>query len=110
MDTKQSTTETTIPPQIDPQKKDAGVREDAVKQQKSFRGPSSRGGRGGGARRGRSSYDRPRPEFEHKVINVRRVTRVVAGGRRFAFSVALVAGDRKGSVGVGIGKAGDTAR
>ena len=88
MDTKQSTTETIIPPQID---------------------PSSRGGRGGGARRGRSSYDRPRPEFEHKVINVRRVTRVVAGGRRFAFSVALVAGDRKGSVGVGIGKGGDTA-
>jgi small subunit ribosomal protein S5 len=37
------------------------------------------------------------------------VTRVVAGGRRFSFSVAIVAGDRKGSVGVGIGKAGDTA-
>jgi small subunit ribosomal protein S5 len=34
---------------------------------------------------------------------------VVAGGRRFAFSVALVAGNRKGSVGVGIGKAADTA-
>jgi small subunit ribosomal protein S5 len=37
------------------------------------------------------------------------VTRVVSGGRRFSFSVALVAGDRKGNVGVGIGKAGDTA-
>ncbi len=43
------------------------------------------------------------------MIQIRRVTRVVSGGRRFAFSVALVAGNRKGSVGVGIGKAADTA-
>jgi small subunit ribosomal protein S5 len=33
----------------------------------------------------------------------------MAGGRRFNFSVAIVAGDRKGRVGVGLGKAGDTA-
>ncbi len=50
-----------------------------------------------------------KPEFDQKIIDIRRVTRVVAGGRRFSFSVALVAGDRKGSVGVGLGKAGDTA-
>ena len=37
------------------------------------------------------------------------MTRVVAGGLRFSFSVALVAGDRKGNVGLGLGKAGDTA-
>ena len=37
------------------------------------------------------------------------MTRVVAGGRRFSFSVALVAGDKKGSVGLGLGKAADTA-
>ena len=43
------------------------------------------------------------------MLNIRRVARVVSGGRRFAFSVALVAGDRKGKVGVGLGKAGDTA-
>ena len=53
--------------------------------------------------------ERPRPEFEQKIINIRRVTRVVSGGRRFSFSVALVAGNKKGKVGVGIGKAGDTA-
>ena len=34
---------------------------------------------------------------------------MVRGGRRFSFSVALVAGDKNGSVGVGLGKAGDTA-
>ncbi len=56
-----------------------------------------------------SSFDRPKPEFDQKIINIRRVTRVVAGGRRFSFSVALVAGDKKGSVGLGLGKAGDTS-
>ncbi len=50
-----------------------------------------------------------KPEFDQKIIDIRRVTRVVSGGRRFSFSVSLVAGDRKGSVGVGIGKAGDTS-
>lgn len=78
------------------------------------RGPRSdnRGPRGaGGARGGRDSRggrgDRPRPEFEQKMISIRRVTRVMAGGRRFAFSIAMVIGDKKGKVGVGIGKAGD---
>jgi small subunit ribosomal protein S5 len=52
---------------------------------------------------------RPKPEFDQKIVDIRRVTRVVAGGRRFSFSVALVAGDRKGAVGLGLGKAGDTA-
>ncbi|OHA94208.1 MAG: hypothetical protein A3E02_01950 [Candidatus Zambryskibacteria bacterium RIFCSPHIGHO2_12_FULL_38_34] len=42
------------------------------------------------------------------MISVRRVTRVVSGGRRFSFSIATVVGDRKGKVGVGTGKAGDT--
>ena len=55
------------------------------------------------------SFGRSKPEFDQKILNIRRVTRVVAGGRRFSFSVALVAGDRKGSVGLGLGKAGDTA-
>ena len=42
------------------------------------------------------------------MINIRRVSRVVAGGRRFSFSVALIIGNKKGKVGVGLGKAGDT--
>src|SRR3989344_1015248 len=56
-----------------------------------------------------SSFGKPKPEFDQKIINIRRVTRVVAGGRRFSFSVALIAGNKKGSVGLGLGKAGDTA-
>lgn len=51
---------------------------------------------------------RVKPEFDQKIISIRRVTRVVTGGRRFSFSVAVVIGDRKGRVGVGQGKAGDT--
>lgn len=62
-----------------------------------------------GNRGGRFGAERVKPEFDQKTINVRRVARVVSGGRRFSFSVALVAGDKNGRVGVGIGKAGDTA-
>lgn len=53
--------------------------------------------------------ERVRSEFDQKILNIRRVTRVAAGGRRFSFSVALVLGNRKGSVGVGTGKASDTS-
>lgn len=55
------------------------------------------------------SFDRPKPEFDQKIINIRRVTRVMAGGRRFSFSVAMILGDRKGRVGIGVGKSPDTA-
>lgn len=69
------------------------------------RGPRGRGPRSGGPRR----EQRAKPEFDQKIIDIRRVTRVAAGGRRFSFAVSLVAGDRKGRIGVGTGKGGDTA-
>ncbi len=74
------------------------------------RGGSGRGGGGkGGDKRGggRPRPERVKPEYDQKSIDVRRVARVVAGGRRFSFSVAMIIGDRKGKVGVGTGKAGD---
>lgn len=84
-----------------------------------FRGGPRGGSRGpGGAPRGRGGPDRrggprrePRakPEFDQKMIDIRRVTRVSAGGRRFSFAVAVVIGDRKGKVGVGTGKGTDTS-
>lgn len=70
------------------------------------RGRDDKGGRRGSQRR---REEKPRSEFDQKIIQLRRVARVVAGGRRFSFSAAVVAGDRKGRVGVGIGKGGDTA-
>ncbi len=69
----------------------------------SFRGGPRPGGKGG------PRDPKVKPEFDQKLISIRRVTRVASGGRRFSFSVAMVAGNRKGSVGVGTGKAGDTS-
>ena len=59
-------------------------------------------------RRSGRREDRSRPEYEQKIVSIRRVTRVMAGGRRFSFSVSMVAGNKRGKVGVGVGKAGDT--
>ena len=69
--------------------------------------PGGRDSRGGG--RGGDSRERVKPEFDSKIIDIRRVTRVTSGGRRMNFSVAVVVGDHKGRVGVGLGKATDTA-
>ena len=72
----------------------------------------ARGGRDrrpGGDRRGpRRGGDDRRSEFEQKMLSIRRVARVMAGGRRFNFSVCMALGDKKGRVGVGLGKAADT--
>ena len=66
-----------------------------------------RGGRGSGRSGGRAP--RERSEFDQVTIDARRVARVMAGGRRFNFSIVVVLGDRKGRVGVGLGKGADTA-
>jgi len=48
-------------------------------------------------------------EFEEKVVQVSRVSKKTKGGNRIGFSVIVVVGDRKGRVGVGLGKARDVA-
>lgn len=49
-------------------------------------------------------------EFLEKVLEVRRVTRVVAGGKRFSFRATVAVGDARGRVGVGVAKGLDVAR
>ena len=73
------------------------------------RGRRTTGGRPEGRGRPRERAPRERSEFEQATIDVRRVARVMAGGRRFSFSVTVVIGDKKGRVGVGLGKGADTA-
>ncbi|MFA7169589.1 MAG: 30S ribosomal protein S5 [Candidatus Paceibacterota bacterium] len=58
----------------------------------------------GGFNRGKK---REKSEFDQKVIDIARVTRVVKGGKRFSFRTTVVIGDKKGRVGVGVAKGPD---
>ena len=78
------------------------------------RASAPRGGSFGGGFKRNTGKRSARPEkvkseFDQRILNIRRVVRVVTGGRRFSFSVAMVIGNHKGSVGVGTGKGLDTA-
>ena len=58
-----------------------------------------------GPRRDRRDRMEEPPEFEEKLVAVNRVTKTVKGGRNMSFSALIVIGDKKGRVGVGMGKA-----
>lgn len=72
-------------------------------------GPRTAGGRGGAGRPPfkREGGERERDAFNDQVLDLRRVTRVVAGGKRFRFRATVVIGDGRGKVGVGVAKGAD---
>lgn len=67
---------------------------------------------GGFAGRGRAGVgrDRPRDEFQTKLLDLARVTRVTGGGKRMSFRATVVAGDKKGKIGIGIDKGKDVSQ
>ncbi|MCA9366411.1 30S ribosomal protein S5 [Candidatus Kaiserbacteria bacterium] len=111
---QEATTDTPVSEKEAPKTSPDAPAADATSAEGAPRGRGRRGGDGEKRRnprrprRGGRRDERARPEFDQKIISIRRVTRVMAGGRRFSFSVSMVIGDKKGKVGVGIGKAGDT--
>jgi small subunit ribosomal protein S5 len=86
-----------------------------------FGGSDNRGGQrggrggnqggGGGSRGPRRGGDRgreeKRDEFEQRILDIARVTRVMAGGKRMNFRACVAIGDKKGKVAVGLGKGAD---
>ncbi len=69
-----------------------------------------RGGRGrGGSRPGGGRGQREPREFEQKILELARVTRVTKGGKRMRFRASLVIGDRRGKVGFGVAKGADVS-
>ncbi|MEK7543194.1 MAG: 30S ribosomal protein S5 [Patescibacteria group bacterium] len=53
------------------------------------------------------NFSKPKSEFKEKLLEVKRVTRVMAGGKRFSFRATVVVGDMKGRVGIGVAKGSD---
>ncbi len=72
-------------------------------------GGGQRGGGPRGDRRGGGRPEREPREFEQKILELARVTRVTKGGKRMRFRACLIIGDRRGRVGMGVAKGADVA-
>ena len=83
-------------------------------QQEQRRGGGGGGGRGGGdrdrrggGRRGDRRGQERDSEWQERVVQIRRVSKTVKGGKKMSFRAIVVVGNERGQVGVGVGKAGD---
>jgi small subunit ribosomal protein S5 len=75
--------------------------------QRGGRGGNQGGGSRGPRRGGDRGREEKRDEFEQRILDIARVTRVMAGGKRMNFRACVAIGDKKGKVAVGLGKGAD---
>lgn len=95
------------------------MQETQKKQQAPTQGPRSGGSfRGAGGRGGNNDRNKPRrgdrgnrevPEFDSRTLEIARVARVMAGGKRMRFRALIVLGDRKGGIGYAVAKGADVS-
>jgi len=94
-----ATTEITTPKNVAGAKKFPPRKPGGFKRPGGFRKP-------GGKKR---MPEKPKDDFDQKVLDLARVTRVMAGGKRMKFRATMVIGDKKGKVGIGIAKGADVS-
>ena len=61
-------------------------------------------------RRRRPRFKKKKDDFDSKLLDLARVVRMTAGGRRLRFRAVIIVGDRKGKVGLGVAKGSDVAQ
>ena len=68
---------------------------------------ASKAGKGERKSRKEQKTEKPASDWTERVVQVRRVTKVVKGGKKLSFRAVVIAGDGKGHVGVGCGKSSE---